>query len=92
MTNLIPYELNVKTRDIDDASTQENIYIRIFGENGKTPEKLISNKGFSKGSIVNVSVDSISVGLVTGISLSLKNSDNWMPEYVIIRYLCKIAD
>lgn len=52
----------------------------------------MSNRGFSRGSIVNVSIDSVAVGLITGISLSMKTNDNWMPEYLIIRYLRKIIN
>jgi hypothetical protein len=89
ISNLITYDLKIKTRDQEGSGTLENIYIQFFGELGKTPEKLLTDKGFDKGSVNNVSFESKYVGLVKGISLSIKGYDNWKPEYVIVRYLCK---
>lgn len=86
---MISYDLKIKTRDTEDAASLESLYITLFGVNGKTPAKLVSDKGFARGTENIVIINSVSVGYVKGISLSIQGLDNWKPEYIVVRYLCK---
>ena len=86
---MVTYDFKIKTRNAIDSGTLENIYVQMFGEKGKTPLKLLTDKGFAQGSENNVTIDSAYVGKIKGISLSINGIDNWKPESIIIRYLCK---
>jgi len=46
------YSIEVKTDNTDDAGTDAPIYIVLIGELGRTPTKILSEKGFEKSTTV----------------------------------------
>ena len=89
VANLIEYTLNIKTSSIDESGTTLPIYISLIGTNGKSPFKLLSNKGFLIGTQVQKTIKTIDVGIIEQIALRVNGNDNWIPEEIIIR---KTAD
>jgi hypothetical protein len=85
VVNLVSYEVSVKTSGIQGSGTIEPVYLKIIGTEGKTPEKLISDKGLKQGSLVKVKIDTVDVGSVYGITLVMKGYDIWRPEELIIK-------
>jgi PLAT/LH2 domain len=85
VVNIIQYTLSIKTSNYENSGTTEPIYIQFIGTSGKTPEKLLSEKGFGKGSLMKVTIDSIDVGSVYGIILHIKGYDCWRPEEIIVK-------
>jgi hypothetical protein len=85
VVNIITYEVNVKTSSVDNSGTYEPIYIKLLGTKGKTPEKLLSDKGFERGSLVQVQIETVNVGSVFGIMLFIKGYDSWKPEEIIVK-------
>lgn len=49
----IPYEVTVWTGDIKGAGTDANVFLQIYGENGKTEEVQLRNRtdNFEKGAV-----------------------------------------
>lgn len=85
VVNLITYEITVKTSAIDHSGTNEPIYIRLMGTTTKSPEKLLSDKGFTRGSLVQITIDTVNVGSVYAIMLFIKGYDEWRPEEIIVK-------
>ena len=83
--NMINYEITVKTSALDHSGTIEPIYIKLLGIKNKSPEKLLSNTGFVRGSLVQIHIESINVGSVLGIMLFIKGNDEWRPEEIIVK-------
>ena len=83
--NLVTYEINVKTSSTENSGTREPIYIKFIGSRGKSPEKLLSEKGFDRGSLIQIQIDTIDVGSVFGITLFIKGYDIWRPEELNIK-------
>jgi hypothetical protein len=85
VVNMIIYDITVKTSSIEDSGTSMPIYIVLWGTNGKTPEKLLVDKGFPTGSLVQSSVETMDVGNIYGITLYLNGDDLWRPEEIIVK-------
>lgn len=49
----IPYEVTVWTSDIKGAGTDANVFLQMYGENGKTEELQLRNKtdNFEKAAV-----------------------------------------
>ena len=77
--------MTVKTNNIQYSDTTEPIYIQFIGIIRNSPEKLLSDTGFARGTLSQVSIDTTEVGLLYGITLSIKGYDNWKPEEIIVK-------
>jgi len=64
----IPYEVTVWTGNVREAGTDANVFIQMYGENGKTEEYSLRNRtdNFEKGQ-----TDKFKVGYVVCASCSL---------------------
>ena len=85
VVNMIKYDITIKTSSMEDSGTSLEVYIVIWGTNGKTPQKLLSNKGFATGSLDQLSLESADVGDIYGVTLYLNGNDKWRPEEVIVK-------
>jgi hypothetical protein len=85
VVNLLTYDITVKTSTIENSGTSLPIYVVIWGSNGKTPKKLLADKGFQTGSLVQVSLQTLDVGNPHGITFYLNGNDLWRPEEIIIK-------
>jgi hypothetical protein len=92
VVNLVTYDVTVKTSTMENSGTAMPIYIVIFGTNGKSPKKLLADKGFPIGSLVQVSVQTLDIGNPEGISLFLNGNDLWRPEEIIIKKINSNGD
>ena len=57
----IPYEVTIWTGDVKGAGTDANVFLQMYGENGKTDEVLLRNKtdNFEKAAIDKFKVSRI---------------------------------
>lgn len=85
VVNLITYDVTVKTNKLSNSDTRDPIYISFIGTYNVSPEKLLSDQGFAKGTLNQVSVDTSDVGLLYGITLYMKGYDSWKPEEIIVK-------
>ena len=85
VVNIITYDVTIKTNRAQNSDTRDPIYISFIGTAGTSPEKLLSDKGFAKGTLNQVPVDTADVGLVYGIILSIKGYDSFKPEEIIVK-------
>jgi hypothetical protein len=85
VVNLLTYDITVKTSSIENSGTSLPVYIVIWGSNGKTPKKLLADKGFATGSLMQVSMQTLDVGVPYGISLYLNGNDLWRPDEIIVK-------
>lgn len=85
VVNLINYDITLKTSAIEDSGTTVPVFIQILGTNGRTPKKLLTDRGFRTGTLIQVSIETRDVGNVYGITLFLNGYDNWRPEEVIVK-------
>ncbi|MCQ2815708.1 MAG: hypothetical protein MJ252_00430 [archaeon] len=83
--NLIEYNLSIKTSSLDGSGTIFPIYISFIGSQCKSPFKLLSNKGFGIGSIIQQTIKTIDVGYIQQITLKINGNDNWIPEEIVVR-------
>lgn len=84
VSNLMPYDISVKTSQKELSGTTSAVYISIWGTAGKTPFKLLSAKGLERGSLEKFQVMSTDVSSVYGITLKIGGFDNWFPEEIIV--------
>ena len=85
VANLIEYTINIKTSSSEESGTTLPVFISLQGINGKSPFKLLSNKGFLIGSKVQKVIKTIDVGLIEHIFLKVNGNDNWIPDEIVIR-------
>lgn len=85
LVNIITYDVTIKTNGIQYSDTRDPIYIKFIGTLSDSPEKLLSDQGFPKDTLSQVSVDTANVGSVYGITLSIKGFDSWKPEEIIVK-------
>jgi len=52
---------------------------------GKTAKRILSEKGFEKGTTTKMEVIAKDVGVIFGCTLSETVTDNWIPEKIIVR-------
>ncbi|ESO97796.1 hypothetical protein LOTGIDRAFT_208950 [Lottia gigantea] len=60
----IPYEVTIWTSDISSAGTDANVFIQMYGENGKTDEQFMQNKSdeFERGKCDKFKIEAADVG------------------------------
>ena len=75
----------VKTSTLTNSYTREPIYIKLIGTARMSPEKILSENGSTKDTLNEVSIDTSDVGIVYGITLSIKGYDNWKPDEIIVK-------
>lgn len=85
VVNLITYDITVKTSNMEDSGTNTPIYVMLIGMNGQTPKKLLADKGFGTGSLIQTSIDTVDIGNLYGIHLFINGYDNWRPEEIIVK-------
>jgi hypothetical protein len=85
VVNIITYEVTIKTNRLANSDTRDPIYITFIGTYGTSPQKLLSDQGFGKGTLNQVTIDSADVGLIYGITLNIKGFDSWKPEEIIVK-------
>lgn len=52
---------------------------------GKTAKRILTEKGFEKGTTTKMEVIAKDVGVIFGITLSETVTDNWIPDKIIVR-------
>lgn len=92
VVNIVDYNITVKTSTMDNSGTALPIYIVILGTSGKSPKKLLADKGFTLGSLVQLNVQTIDVGNPYGVSLYLDGNDLWRPEEIIVKKITPNGD
>ncbi len=85
VVNLVTYDITVKTSQIENSGTSLPIYIILWGSNGKSPKKLLADKGFKTASLVQLSLATLDIGSPYGISLYLNGNDLWRPDEIIVK-------
>lgn len=85
LTDMENYDLTVRTSSSENAGTRAPVYIQLWGAYKRSPKKLLSEKGYLTGSLVQSSITTGNVGDVTAITLFLDGDDNWMPQEIIVR-------
>ncbi len=87
VVNLVTYDITIKTSQIENSGTSLPIYIVIWGSNGKSPKKLLADKGFKTGSLVQTTLATLDIGSPYGITLYLNGNDLWRPDEIIVKKL-----
>lgn len=56
----IPYEITIWTGDVRGAGTDANVFVQLYGENGKTEEHMLRNRSdnFEQGQVDKFKVTS----------------------------------
>ncbi|KAK3751286.1 hypothetical protein QZH41_012191, partial [Actinostola sp. cb2023] len=92
-TNIHPffYTIETKTGSQVDADTQANVYIKLIGEDGTTPDMPLAHKGvthFKLGGLDKFRVEATDIGKIQKVYVRHDNSGespNWYLEKVNIR-------
>eukprot|EP00794_Sanderia_malayensis_P016965 gene16965-18674_t len=86
----IPYEVEVYTGDVRGAGTNANVFIVLYGEQGKSDEFSLRNKtdNFERAQVDKFKVESSEIGRLTKIRVGHDDSGfgaAWYLEKIIIR-------
>ncbi len=89
----VKYEIEIETGNRHYAGTDAGVYIKLYGENGRTTNliKIRSNNSddFEKGTIKRQEIECEDIGRITKIYIEHDNKGDapgWYLEKIIIRY------
>jgi len=85
VSKIITYEVAVKTSFVEGSGTHESLYITFLGTKNKSPMKQLAGRGLEQGSLVTTTIDTVDVGSLYGITLTINGYDNWIPEEIIVK-------
>jgi len=86
------YTILVKTDDKEEAGTDAPIYVDLVGTQGRTPVKILSEKGFEKSTSTTKVISGKDLGDVYGIVLSETVNDPWTPKFIKVTYKGKFEE
>lgn len=69
------YKITVTTANLEGAESDAQFLIKIYGQEGQTPNLILSKNGFGKGTVVTFKVLGKNVGDVNQITLTQKGND-----------------
>lgn len=92
VTNMENYDVTVKTSSLDNSGTTLPVYIVLWGNSKKSPKKLLTDRGFPTGSLVQSTISTLDVGNLYAISLYLNGDDMWRPEEIIVKKINSLGE
>lgn len=92
MSKKVPYEIEVHTGDVRGAGTDANVFVVLYGKEGKSEEFWLRSKtdNFERNEVDKFKVESDEIGLLTKLRVGHDNAGMgaaWFLDKIIVRRL-----
>lgn len=86
----VQYTIVIQTGKVDNAGTDANVFVTIFGENGQSGERFLDNEddNFENGKIDTFAVDARDLGSLKRVSVRHDNTGHkpgWFLDKITVR-------
>ncbi len=81
----LKYIATVNTSQIEKSETTSIVKIQIFGDKGKTKERILSSNGFERGAEKKIEFEALDVGKVSRINLKVQGNQGYRCKSIELR-------
>jgi len=78
------YEFTITTSSLPNSGDSALIYVELSGTEGKTGKMVLSEDGFTLGSVKKINLYSNDIGEITSMRLSSEYVEQWRPDKIVI--------